>query len=212
MKQPSIKELLIAGIAALDLAKFAIDQTALLQYIELLQQWDKLYNLTAIQGLQKMVSHHLLDSLAVLPFINGRRIIDVGSGAGLPGIPLAIALPNHNFVLLDCNNKKTRFLTHVVNSLQLTNVTVVTERAEQYHPDACFDIVITRAYAKLKIMFEQTQHLCCPQGEFFAMKGVDPRDEITALPAAVCARQIHKLKVPQLNAQRCLVVLRKSSS
>ena len=133
----------MAGIVALDLAEFNLDCAALLHYIELLHQWNKTYNLSAIHDRQQMVIRHLLDSLTILPFINGRRMIDVGSGAGLPGIPLAIALPEHEIVLLDSNNKKTHFLTHVTYSLHLANVTVVLKRAEQYHPETCFDIVLT---------------------------------------------------------------------
>jgi len=178
-----------------------------IQYLELLYKWNKVTNLTAIRDPIEMVMQHILDSLAILPFLQGQRFIDVGTGAGLPGIPLAIIQPDKQFFLLDSNSKKTRFLTQVVLELGLKNVLVIHARCEQFQPEQCFDAVITRAFSSLKQMLALTQHMLCAQGEFLAMKGVYPEDEIKEIPKKFKMIEVHELKIKGLNQNRCLVRL-----
>jgi 16S rRNA (guanine527-N7)-methyltransferase len=181
-------------------------QQRFLTYLALLDRWNQKYNLTAIRNMPDMITHHLLDSLTILPYLYGERIIDVGSGAGLPGLIVAMVQPDKSFFLLDSNSKKTRFLTQVVLDLGLKNVTILHSRSEQYHPDRCFDQVITRAFSSLKKMLDLTQHLICPEGGFLAMKGLYPHEEIQPL-----SKQwnvvVHELKIKGLNERRCLVVI-----
>jgi len=206
MKNITSKKLLADGIQQLELNDYHINIDLLLDYLELLAKWSKTYNLTAITDSEQMVVRHLLDSLAILPYIKGKRIIDVGTGAGLPGIPLAIALPQIDFFLLDSNKKKIRFLTEAVRLLNLTNITLVTERAEKLQPDHCFDCVITRAYSDMTTMLKQTEHLCCKKGEFLAMKGSYPDDEIKALPEDIEIKKSVKLIIPFLHGERHLII------
>jgi len=153
----------------------------LLRYLELLQTWNKVFNLTSIIDPREMVYLHIIDSLLTAPFLSGQRFLDVGSGAGLPGIPLAILHPEHEWVLLDKNNKKTRFMTQVIAELALTKVQTVHTRAEDFHPDPCFDNILSRAYATLALFIKTTRHLICKNGTFIALKGKFPQDEITEL-------------------------------
>ncbi len=178
------------------------------QYCELLLQWQKTYNLTAIKTIDEMMTHHVLDSLSIQPYIHGKNIIDVGSGAGLPGMILAIANPDKHFTLLDAVEKKTHFMQHAKTKLGLTNVTVIHERVEKYKPEILFDTVVTRAFSSLKTMLESTQHLCAPNGIFLAMKGRLPEDEL-AEPTGFHVQSVQSLAVPGLNAQRHVVVINK---
>jgi len=179
----------------------------LLDFLELLDRWNQVVNLTAIRNAYDSVTHHILDSLAILPFLHGKRLIDVGSGAGLPGLPLAIVQPDKEFYLLDGNRKKTHFLTQVALELQLKNVTVVHARCEQFKPEVCFDSVMTRAFSSLKEMLKLTQHLLCPSGKFLAMKGIYPESEIKEVPEKFKLLGVHDLKIKGLDQQRCLVQL-----
>lgn len=187
----------------------------LLDYIALLTKWNKTYNLTAISDPQKIISHHILDSLAILPYIKGPNILDVGSGAGLPGIPLALLLPQYNFVLLDSNGKKTRFMSHVVMTLVLSNVKVVQARIEKFNFTPCFDTIVTRAFAALKDIVIESQHLCCEHGQLLAMKGKYPHEELAELKAlqqkTACLQSlsisVQPIQVPQLDAERHLVCI-----
>lgn len=200
-------DVLRAGLARLHLPAEAGQVADLLRLLALIGKWNKVYNLTAIKDPREMLTHHLLDSLAVLPYLHGRRIIDVGTGAGLPGIPLAIMSPQREFVLLDANNKKTRFITQAVIELGLQNVTVQNLRVEEYRPGAPFDTVVSRAFASLADMVRWTRGLCAPDGVFLAMKGQVPMEEISELPAGFRVKEIAALSVPGLEAERHAVII-----
>jgi 16S rRNA (guanine527-N7)-methyltransferase len=183
-------------------------QAQLLKFAGLLHKWNKVHNLTAIREPLKMVTHHLLDSLAVLPYVSGGRLVDVGSGGGLPGIPLAIEKPGLAVTLLDSNHKKAVFLRQAVIDLGLKNVEVVGERVEQFRPEQLFDTVISRAFSDLAEFVKLTRHLLAAEGRFLAMKGVYPHEEIAALPPDIRVEQVISLEVPELGAKRHLVVMR----
>lgn len=174
------------------------------EFVELLCRWNRTYNLTGVRVRTEMVPRHLLDSLSVIPFLNGKRIVDVGTGAGLPGIPLAIACPERRFVLLDSNGKKTRFVTHVVMTLGLKNVQVAHTRVEDYRPAEPFATVISRAFAAILDFLQVAGHLAGDDGRFLAMKGHYPGDELQALGTRYHIRA-HPLAVPGLEAKRCVV-------
>jgi len=199
------------GLAAMQLSLPEATQAALITYVELLDKWNKAYNLTAIRDPKEMIPLHILDSLAISPYLYGSRLIDVGTGPGLPGIPLALAHPDKQFVLLDSNGKKTRFLTQVQLTLGLKNITIIQARAEAYKPDQLFDSVISRAFASLTDMLKMTYHLCAPTGRFLAMKGQYPESEINSLPPDFKVESVHALTIPGITAQRHLVVIEKST-
>lgn len=205
--RPPLRSALKRGLTAIEvrLDASAIDQ--LVDYLVLLEKWNKVYNLTAVRQLDKMVSHHLLDSLSVLPYLNGQRLLDVGSGAGLPGIPLAIARGDWQVTLLDSNHKKAAFLRQAVAELPLANVTVACERVEAWRPEAPFDLIITRAFAELGEFAQASAHLLAAGGRLAAMKGLYPYEEIDRLPHEFIVREVVKLKVPGLNAERHLVTM-----
>jgi 16S rRNA (guanine527-N7)-methyltransferase len=173
-------------------------------YLCLLKKWNTAYNLTAIRDIEGMIAKHLLDSLAILPWLRGDAILDVGTGAGLPGIPLAVAEPQRHFVLLDSNGKKTRFLQEVKRQLQLNNVEIAQFRAENYHPAQAFDTVVSRAFSNLEQMIYWTQHLVSKQGLWLAMKGRHPEDELTALQYPY---QVISYTVPGIEGDRCCVLI-----
>ena len=177
----------------------------LIDYLALLVKWNKAYNLTAIREPDAMLTHHLVDSLAIVPHIYGDDIIDVGTGPGIPGIILAIVMPSKRFTLLDSNGKKVRFVTQSVHELGLKNVTPVQARVEAYRPQQGFSSVLSRAFASLKDMVEGCQHLLAEEGKLQAMKGISPEQEIGDLPAAVRVEGTIPLSVPGLNAQRHLI-------
>lgn len=179
------------------------------EYLRLMQQWNRVYNLTAIKDPQEMVLLHLIDSLVINPFLHGNRIIDVGTGAGLPGIPLAIINPDKHFVLLDSNSKKTRFLTQVVLELKLKNVEVVHARCEEFHPEQGFDSILSRAFASIQVMLAATQHLLNQNGQFLAMKGIYPEQEIREISDEFKVVTVHSLKIQGLDAERHLVCVGK---
>jgi len=198
----------VAGISALSDLQIA----RLLEFVNLLSKWNRVYNLTAVRDPLEMVTRHLLDSLSVLPYINAGSVLDVGAGAGLPGIPLALALPDTQFVLLDSNNKKTRFMQQVKTELQLSNVTVVCSRVELfddidagYQLDAKFDVVISRAFSSLAAMLKLAGHLCESSGRMLAMKGMYPQDELAEIPKPFEINAVHELQVPGLNEDRYLI-------
>ncbi|MCE5182296.1 MAG: 16S rRNA (guanine(527)-N(7))-methyltransferase RsmG [Betaproteobacteria bacterium] len=204
----NLEEQLASGLAELDLPLDAAVQQRLLKYVALLQKWNKVYNLTAVRDPQKMLVQHLFDSLAVLPQIHGRRIIDVGTGPGLPGVPLALANPALDVTLLDSNHKKTTFLRQACLELGLSNATVVCERVEAWRPGEKYDVVISRAFSDLAEFANLTRHLCSDSGVMLAMKGVYPNEELARLPACVALQSVGQLRVPSLDAERHLVVLR----
>lgn len=179
----------------------------LVDYLAMLQKWNKAYNLTAIRDVDQMISLHLLDSLATLPFIKGERIIDVGTGPGLPGMVLAICYPEKHFTLLDSNGKKTRFLTQVKMELGIDNVTVANERVEKHAHQGEYDHVISRAFASLQDMINWTLPLPKDTGNFLAMKGVHPDKELANLPSEVEVVDIKSLNVPNIQAERHMVIM-----
>lgn len=197
-----------AGLAELGLELPEERRALLLAYLALMAKWNKVYNLTAIRDQERMLSQHLLDSLAVFPHIQGNNILDVGSGGGLPGIPLAIAMPEKKVTLLDSNQKKTTFLKQAAIELKLTNVTVVCDRVENYQAEPKFDTIVSRAFSDLASFAKLASHLCAPNGIMLAMKGVYPHEEAAQLPATIAIEKVIPLKVPMLEAERHLVVMR----
>ncbi|HSX87464.1 MAG TPA: 16S rRNA (guanine(527)-N(7))-methyltransferase RsmG [Pseudomonas sp.] len=187
-------------------------QEQLLAYLALLIKWNKAYNLTAVRDPDEMVSRHLLDSLSVVPYVvdGGDNWLDVGSGGGMPGIPLAILFPERQFTLLDSNGKKTRFLTQVKLELKLANLQVIHSRVEAFAPEQPFAGIISRAFSSLEDFSNWTRHLGDGQTQWLAMKGVHPDDELQALPADFRLTATHVLKVPGCQGQRHLLILRRS--
>lgn len=179
----------------------------LLDYIALIEKWNQVYNLTAIREPEKMVSHHLLDSLAVAPHLNARRLLDVGSGAGLPGIPLALAMPDTHVTLLDSNHKKAAFLNQAVIELKLKNAEVCSERVESWQTQDKFDVVISRAFSDMGEFVRSTRHLLAPGGTFAAMKGLHPYEEIDKLPPECKVLQVLPLAIPGVEGARHLVLI-----
>ncbi len=196
------RNILVSGLDTLNLPLKPEQIEQLLAFIKLIAKWNKAYNLTAVRNNEDMARLHILDSLAILPHIEGKRVIDIGTGAGLPGIPLAIFLPDVEFVLLDSNAKKTRFVQQVILELKLKNVSVLHSRVEDYQPEQGFDTVTTRAFASLPDMVKMTAHLLSPNGVLLAMKGQIPEAELAQLDAKTTLIPIH---VPEVEAERCLV-------
>jgi len=217
----SLATLLAAGlkVQAQDIAQ--PEQKKLIQFVELLNKWNKVYNLTSIRQPEAMISLHLLDSLVMLPFFSGKisddniikRVLDVGTGGGIPGIPLAICCPDIDFVLMDARGKKIHFIQTAIAQLALKNVTAIHSRVEEFQVDEHekFDRIISRAFASLNDMLMLCQHLCYKgdesrdNGQFLAMKGQIPEEEIAQLPEGFRIEQINELKVSGLNAQRHLI-------
>ena len=195
------------GLKQLELRLSDQQSAKLIDFVELLEKWNRVYNLTAIRDRQLSVSAHLLDCLAVAPYLTGRRVLDVGSGAGLPGIPLAIARPEWDFVLLDSNQKKAAFLRQAVAELRLKNANVTCERVEAWRPVQRFDSIICRALASLTDFVSLSKHLLAPGGTFAAMKGAYPHEEIAQLSAEYRVKEVFPLAIPELNAQRHLVLI-----
>jgi 16S rRNA (guanine527-N7)-methyltransferase len=208
--QVELDRRLESGVAEMGLSLGRGERNKLLQYLALLEKWNKVYNLTAIRDREKMVSGHLLDCLAVIPYLIGARVVDAGSGAGFPGIPIAVARPDIQVVLLDSNHKKAAFLRQAVADLQLKNVTVVCERVEAWLPGEEFDCIISRAFSEIAEFIALTVHLLAPGGVFAAMKGVHPFEEIERLPPAFRVRQVHAFAVPGLGAERHLVLIERA--
>lgn len=197
------RNILQQGLQLLDITADDDQLEALLRFIKLIEKWNKTYNLTAVRDRNEMARLHILDSLAVLPFIHGHRVADIGTGAGLPGIPLALLLPGIEFVLVDSNSKKTRFVQQAILELKLKNVTVVHSRVENFQPDDLFSTVTMRAFASLQDIMHLTKHLLAPEGILLAMKGQQPStDEIDGLAES---SSIIQLNVPGVEAERCLI-------
>ena len=200
------RSVLEAGIQALGLHATAEQVDALLAYAELLLKWNKTYNLTALRDPAQVISHHLLDSLVVIPYVGTGALLDVGSGGGLPGIPLAIMRPDLAVTLVDTVQKKTTFLQQVVIQLGLKNVTVHHARVENLVGQ--FQQISSRAFAELSLFVSLTKHLLAPEGAWLAMKGVFPDEELLALPSDVQCVKTVELKVPELDAERHLIFLK----
>ncbi|MDD0976477.1 16S rRNA (guanine(527)-N(7))-methyltransferase RsmG [Pseudomonas fontis] len=206
-------EELSTGARALGLELSAAQQEQLLAYLALLIKWNKAYNLTAVRDPDEMVSRHLLDSLSVMAFIHSDspRWLDVGSGGGMPGIPLAILHPGKNVTVLDSNGKKTRFLTQVKLELKLDNLTVIHKRVEEFQPELPFTGIISRAFSSMENFTNWTRHLGDAQTQWLAMKGLHPADELVALPADFKVDSEQALTVPGCQGQRHLLILRRTA-
>lgn len=200
---------LAAGLQELGLALPETAQQQLLAFRDLLLKWNKTYNLTALRDPEQAISHHLLDSLAILPHVGREPLLDVGSGGGLPGIPLAIARPELSVRMVDTVQKKTTFLQQAAIQLGLKNVAVNHARVEEMSGQ--YAQISSRAFAELKLFVELTRHLLAPGGRWLAMKGVRPDDEIAALPADIVVEQVIALQVPGLAAERHLILLKAGS-
>ncbi len=192
-----------AGISLTDHQK-----TLLVAYVDMLHKWNKAYNLTSVRDPNEMLVRHILDSIVVAPYLQGQRFIDVGTGPGLPGIPLAIVLPDAHFTLLDSLGKRVRFLRQVQHELKLENITPVQSRVEAYPSEPPFDGVISRAFASLNDMVSWCHHLPGEKGRFYALKGQLPGDEIASLPDNFSVESVEKLRVPQLEGGRHLVIIK----
>ncbi len=203
----SLAEKLAQGCAELGLRVSASTQRKLLDYLALIAKWNRVHNLTAVRESAKMVSNHLLDCLAVVPHLEAYTVLDVGSGAGLPGIPLALMWPQSSVTLLDSNHKKAAFLRQAVIELELRNADVVCERVEAWQPQREFDLVISRAFSDLPEFLNLAGRLCAAHGTIAAMKGIYPYEELAQLPRESKLRSVVPVKVPGLRAERHLILL-----
>jgi 16S rRNA (guanine527-N7)-methyltransferase len=200
----------LASLAATGVALPPEARGKLDAYLALLAKWNRTYNLTAIREPEQMITHHVLDALAVLPYLPHTervRVLDVGSGGGVPGLPLAIARPRWTIVLVDSNHKKGAFLQQAAIELELANVEVVTARVEDHRSAVPFDVVISRAFSDLATFAQTSARHLAPDGRLYAMKGVYPDEEIAQLPPDMCMIAVPALTVPGLDAQRHLVVI-----
>lgn len=179
----------------------------LIKLVELLDKWNKAYNLTSVRDTDSMLVKHILDSIVVSPYLAGNRFIDVGTGPGLPGLPLAIMNPDKEFVLLDSLGKRIRFITQAIHELKLNNVTPVQSRVEEYQPQDKFDGVLSRAFASLDDMLHWCHHLPKAQGHFYALKGQYPAQELATLDCQYKLENAYKLSVPELDGERHLIVM-----
>ncbi|WP_295803913.1 16S rRNA (guanine(527)-N(7))-methyltransferase RsmG [uncultured Microbulbifer sp.] len=187
-------------------------QDTLLAYLDLFARWNAAYNLSAVRDPAEMLERHIIDSLSVVNLCGTSAddtspLIDVGSGGGVPGIPLAIVHPHRPISLLDSNGKKSRFQFQVASQLKLANIDVVNQRVEAYQPEQKYAGVVSRAFASLQDMVAGSEHLLAPEGRFYAMKGKIPEDELSALPKGIKVERIHALSVPGCDAERHLIVL-----
>ena len=193
-----------AGISLTDHQK-----NQLVAYVDMLHKWNKAYNLTSVRDPNEMLVRHILDSIVVAPSLKGERFIDVGTGPGLPGIPLSIVRPDAHFTLLDSLGKRVRFLRQVQHELGLNNIEPVQSRVEEFVAEPPFDGVISRAFASLQDMLAWCRHLPAKgQGRFYALKGVCPQDELAQLPEGISLESVVRLQVPELDGERHLIVLK----
>jgi len=197
------------AISASALSVSTEHQQKLIEFLRLLNHWNKAYNLTSVREPEKMLYVHILDSIVVSPFLLKQRFIDVGTGPGLPGIPLAILNPDKEFVLLDSLGKRIRFIKQVAYELSLTNIQAVQSRVEEFHPEARFDGVLSRAFASVSDMLNGCHHLVDTDGEFLALKGQYPDTEIAEMPSGFQLAASHSIDVPGLNAERHLITFKK---
>ena len=200
-------ELLEDGIYELELEERLGGDELLMEYVTELMNWNRVYNLTSVRKPTDIVTRHILDSLTILPYLHGDRILDIGTGAGLPGIPLAIACPEREFVLLDSSSKKLRFVQQTLGILDLDNVSLQDSRVEEYQPELLFDTVICRAFSDLPDFYRYAARLCSSGGKMLAMKGVYPMTEVECLQDKSVIDDVVSLKVPGLDAERHLVIM-----
>ena len=205
--EPHLAPILEAGMQQMEVEYSSEQRDMLLAYLQLLMTWNKAYNLTAIRDPGEMIKLHLLDSLAVLPHISGKRLIDVGTGAGLPGIPLAIMCPERDFTLLDSNGKKTRFLFQARCDLGLSNLKEINSRVENHQPEVPYDAVLSRAFTSVADMVNKCSHLLSPEGLFLAMKGKFPQSELSEVGKDYKVNASHTLQVPGVDGERHLIVI-----
>jgi len=206
-----MKALLDKGLAALALDASLSQRSAWLAYVELLAKWNKAYNLTAVRDPQDMIQRHILDSLSIAPHVQGKRLLDVGAGAGIPSIPLAILWPERELIALDSNGKKTRFMTQVQHELALGNFSARQTRVEDYVADPLFDGILSRAYASLGDFVTSSHHLLAPEGTFWAMKAVIDANELSEVPKPYKVTACLPLHVPGCEAERHLIAIRHES-
>ncbi len=213
MVTPQHAQELSTGARQLGVELSEAQHAQLLAYLALLIKWNKAYNLTAVRNPDEMVSRHLLDSLSVMPFIHSdtERWLDVGSGGGMPGIPLAILHPHKQVTALDSNGKKTRFLTQVKLELKLDNLQVIHSRVEAFQPEQPFSGIVSRAFSSMENFTNWTRHLGDAQTQWLAMKGLHPADELVALPADFKVDSEQALTVPGCQGQRHLLILRRTA-
>ncbi len=210
--EKDLRQILLQGADAMSVTLQELQIENLLIYIREFEKWNKAYNLSAIHDIREMVKRHLLDSLSVIPYFQKTqhctdRLIDVGTGGGLPGIPLAIMFPQKQFTLLDSNGKKTRFLFHIKTLLQLNNVTVENNRVEKFNPEQKYNAIISRAFSSLQDMTENCEHLLVNNGVFIAMKGLFPTNEIEVIADKVKILDGIKLNVAETDGERHLIIL-----
>ena len=205
-------ELLDDGLHELGLEERLGGDELLMKYVTELMNWNRVYNLTSVRKPTDIVSRHILDSLTILPHLHGERILDIGTGAGLPGIPLAIACPERDFVLLDSSSKKLRFVQQTLGILNLDNVTIEDCRVEEFQPERLFDTVICRAFSDLPDFYRYAARLCNAGGKMLAMKGVYPMTEVECLNDKTVIDEVVTLKVPGLDAERHLVIMHAAES
>ncbi|MDC0089565.1 16S rRNA (guanine(527)-N(7))-methyltransferase RsmG [Porticoccaceae bacterium] len=205
--EPHLAPLLEAGMQQMGVEYSSEQRDMLLAYLQLLMTWNRAYNLTAIRDPGEMIKLHLLDSLAVLPHLSGKRLIDVGTGAGLPGIPLAIMCPERDFTLLDSNGKKTRFLFQARCDLGLSNLKEINSRVESHRPEVPYDAVLSRAFTSVADMVNKCSHLLSPEGLFLAMKGKFPQSELSEIGKDYKVNASHTLQVPGVDGERHLIVI-----
>jgi 16S rRNA (guanine527-N7)-methyltransferase len=208
--QQDLHSILASGLEALSLNLNDNQQHQLVEFVLLIDKWNKAYNLTSVRCPKQMMVKHILDSLAIVPHLTGENIIDVGTGPGLPGMPLAIAFPDKTFTLLDSLGKRVRFMTQCVHTLKLTNVTPVNSRVENHVGDKPYDIVLSRAFASLKDMLHWCEHLVDSDGQFLALKGQFPKSEIDEVSDHFQVTATENIAVPNLEGERHLVWLRKT--
>jgi 16S rRNA (guanine527-N7)-methyltransferase len=204
----NIDDQLARGIEEIGLHISSETRQRLIDYLILLDKWNKVYNLTAVHDIEQMVTQHLLDCLAVLPFLSGSRVLDVGSGGGLPGIPFALVKTDWHLVLLDSNHKKASFLKQACIELKIENAEVCSDRVESLQGQEKFDLIISRAFSDLVEYTKLTAQLCNEGGIIAAMKGVYPYEELAALPKNIVTDEVVPIKVPGLKAERHLVIMK----
>ena len=207
----SERALLVGGAQELGLAMSEAQQSQLLQLVDLLESGNALFNLTAIRDRPGMLRKHVLDSLSLQDFLRGERIADIGTGAGFPGLPLAILNPTRHFALIEGTGKKARFVIQTAASLGLQNVEIVNERAENYRPERLFDTVVARALSSLAGFIAFAGHLCAPDGRLLAMKGKRPQEELASMPRGFRVLAVHRLRVPGLPDERHLIEIVRTS-